>query len=204
MTNFSHSLIPNNMSQSTMTFFTAALFLGLKSTGLTSTTASSSDVQSPLYRPECVAASHSIQPCSNDSSQCQINHSAICVNRNANLSLPLSTANLDIWYVEVFFFSKALFTICTGLTESVQAGCNGASQSDGYKWIFLKQTKLEFALNEVTDCQICFGKAYRVRGAGGSKSPTVSWVYYEEIALNLFAKIKVSFFWLLLGLYWYL
>lgn len=119
-----------------------------------------------------------------------------------------SRSALPIWIFDMLglfiFFSRALFTICTGLTESVQAGFNGTSQSDGYKWIFLKQTKLEFALNEVTDCQICFGKAYRVRGAGGSKSPTVSWVYYEEIALTLFAKIKVSFFCLLLGVYWYL
>lgn len=92
---------------------------------------SSSDVQSPLFRPECAAALHSMQPCCRDSSQCQINHSAICVDMNANLSLPLSAANLNIWCVGVifFFFPRALFTICTRLTESVQAGFNRTSQS---------------------------------------------------------------------------
>lgn len=91
----------------------------------TSTSVRGSDVQSLLFRPERAAALHSTQPRSRDSSQQRINHSAICVNRNANLSLPLSAANLNIWSAGVIlFFPRALFTICTGLTESVQAGFN--------------------------------------------------------------------------------
>lgn len=72
-----------------------------------------------------VAALPSIPPCFTDSSQSGINHLSICVNRNANLSF--SAANLDIW------ISRTLFTICTGWTDSVQAGFNKTTQRDTSK-----------------------------------------------------------------------
>lgn len=72
-----------------------------------------------------VAALHSIPPCFIDSSQSGINQFSVCINRNANRSF--GAANLDIW------ISRALFTICTALTDSVGAGFNKTTQRDTSK-----------------------------------------------------------------------
>lgn len=98
-----------------------------------------------------MAALHSIQPCFTDSftSQSGINHFAICVNRNANLLFSFSAANSDIW------ISRTLFTICTGLTDSVQAGFNKTTLRDmsktknGFSVMLNKQKRRGF--NEFTD-----------------------------------------------------
>lgn len=124
-------LFPTICRDKTMSFFTAAFEIHKTSLTDSQRPASAaqmfnlhySDLSEPLPCIQCNLVA--VTP------QCQINHSAICVNRNANLSLPLSAANLNIWCVEVFFFfylSKGI--VYTGLTESVQAGFGRISQSD--------------------------------------------------------------------------
>ncbi len=79
-----------------------------------------------------MAVLHSIQPCFTDCSQSGINHFAICVNRHANLSF--SAANSDIW------ISRTLFTFCTDLTDSVQAGFSKTT------WRDMSKTKNGFSV----------------------------------------------------------
>lgn len=112
----------------------------------------SNNVQSPLFRPECVAAPRSIQPCFSDSSQSRINHSAVCVNGNTNLSLPFSAANLDICFFKGIVynlhwldrFSPSWFSKRTTWSD-MRTAINGFS-------VMLNKQNWELGLNEATDC----------------------------------------------------
>lgn len=80
---------------------------------------------------------------------------------------PRSHSALPIWIFDrsglLFFFPGPLLTICTGLTESVQAGFNRTTDINGFS-VMLNKQNWKFSLNEATDWRICLGKSHRASG----------------------------------------